>query len=136
MAKKPPPIDARVLRPSEYPASITASRGAYTPRVVFAAQHPLGLYYVENQGAGHHMAFFVPKRRGSRPKIVGAGGSLEAALRRIQSHEDELLEPDAPRERGENGPVNIFALGQRTAGTKTQTQLDREIDALIARGGT
>lgn len=132
MAKKPAPTAVRILPRAEYPVEITAPRGAYTPNIEFAAQHPLGLYYVENQGAGHRMAFFLPKRRGSRPKIAGAASSLAGALRRIQKHEDELLEPDAPREEGKNGPVSIWALGSRTNGSKKETELDRQIAAIIA----
>lgn len=46
-----------------------------------------------------------------------------------------MNEPNAPREQGRNGPVNIFDLGKRTSGAKTPTQLDHEIDAIIARDG-
>ena len=123
----------RVLPPAEYPTSITAARGGgYPPDVRFAAVHPLGLYHVEHMGAGHHQAVFTPKRRGSRPVVVGGASSLAGALRRISDHEDRLVEPDAPREEGQRGPVSIFSLGQRTQGKKTPTQLDREIEAYLS----
>lgn len=126
------PVTVRVLPRSEYPDSITRARGAYTPRVRFAATHPLGLYHVEDQGAGHLMAYFTPKRKGSRAQIVGGASSMAGAMARIRDHEDELLDPTAPRETGSNGPVNVFALGKRTSGTKTPTQLDREIEQFLA----
>ncbi len=121
----------RVLAPSEYPASITTSQGAYQPDVRFAAVHPLGLYYVEHQGAGHFQAYFVPKRKGSRAKNVGAGRGLAGAMARISAHEDELVNPEAPREMGTDGPVRIFSLGRRKAGSKTPTDLDREIESFL-----
>ena len=131
-ASKKPERPTRILSPSEYPANITGSRGAYRPDVVFAAQHPLGLYHVEHHGAGHLQAYFTPKRKGSRPKTIGGASSMEGAMRRIQNHEDEMMEPDAPREMGQSGPVSIFALGRRTGGAKTPTQLDREIEQFLA----
>lgn len=137
MAKsKSIPATVRVLPRSEYPASITASRGAYQPDVAFAAIHPLGLYHIERHGtSGHYDAYFTPKRKGSRRQNCGGASSMEGAFRRIQHHEDELMEPNAPREEGKNGPVNIFDLGKRTGGTKkTPTQLDREIEAILAQG--
>lgn len=129
---KTKPQGVRVLSPSEYPASITATRGAFTPDIRWAAEHPLGLYYVCHQGAGHMAAVFVPKRKGSREKQVGAGRTVSQALQRIAEHEDELVNPDAPRHDGRNGPVDIFALGRRSGGTKTPTELDREIAAYMA----
>ena len=136
MAKsKSIPTSVRVLPPSEYPASITARKGMYTPDVRFVAVHPLGMYYIQHEGAGHMSAYFIPKRKGSRTVNCGGASSMEGAFRRIQHHEDELVEPNAPREEGKNGPVNIFDLGKRTGGTKkTQTQLDREIEAILAQG--
>lgn len=136
-AKKVSDAEFRVLDPSEYPASITAPRGAYTPIVEFAATTPLGLYHVEDQGAGsgHLMAYFTPKRRGSRPKMIGGANSLAGALTRISNHEDEALHPDAPRERGQSGPVNVFSLGRRTQGPKPDSQLDREIRQHLAERG-
>ncbi len=118
-----PSAPVRVLAPSEYPASITASQGAYQPDVRFAAVHPLGLYYVAHQGAGHFQAYFVPKRKGSREKNIGA-------MARISAHEDELVNPEAPREIGDV-PVNVFSLGRRKAGSKTPTDLDREIESFL-----
>ncbi len=131
MAKKPSAA-VRVLMPFEYPPQLTGARGAYTPKVKFAAQHPLGLYHVEDQGAGYHMAYFTPKRKGSRAKPIGAGNSLAGALARIAEHEGDELEPNAPRETGANGPVSIFAVGRRTT-PKKETQLDRELAAFVAK---
>lgn len=133
MAKKPD-IEARVLSPSEYPASITTPRGAYTPKVVFAAQHPLGLYHVEDEGAGHLGVFFTP-RRAKRAKIIGGASSMARALGLISQHEDELVHPEAEREEGRRGPVSIYALGRRTGGPKPKSQLDRELDAWLAGHG-
>lgn len=124
MAKKPT-IVSHILKPSEYPIEITQAKGAYTPKVVFAASHPLGLYHVENQGAGYHMAYFTPRRKGSRAKPIGAGNSLAGAMKRISDHEDEMIHKDAPREEGKNGPVSIWALGQRTGAPKPESELDR-----------
>lgn len=123
----------RVLSPEEYPASITSPSGAYTPDVRFAAVHPLGLFYVDHQGAGHYAAVFVPKRKGSRPKNIGGASSLAGALRRVSTYEDELTDPSTKRETGSGGPVNVFSLGKRMEGKKTPSQLDREIDAVLAR---
>ena len=133
MAKKPP-VAVRVLAPAEYPETITRDQGAFRPRIEFAAMHPLGLFFVENQGAGYRLAQLLPHRKGARRKVIGGASSLAGALRRIKDYEDEALEPDAPREEGKNGPVSIWSLGKRTSGTKTPTELDREIDAIIARG--
>jgi hypothetical protein len=136
MAKSKPTVTVtvgvRVLTPDEYPASITAPQGAYTPEIRFAAEHPLGLYYVQHEGAGHLAAYFV-RRRGSRPKNIGAASNLRGALRRISDHEDLLVNPAAPREEGKGGPVSIFSLGRRTAGAKTSSQLDREIEEVLRR---
>ncbi len=131
MASKLPPTVV-ILKPSDYPTSITAARGAYTPRVRFVAMHPLGMYHVEDQGAGHLMAYFTPKRKGSRMKPVGGASSMAGALKRISDHEDELVNKDAPREWGQNGPVSIYALGKRTGAPKPPSQLDREIEAFLA----
>jgi hypothetical protein len=125
MAKIPETV--RVLSPDEYPESITARSGAYDPDIRFVAIHPLGTYYVDHEGAGHFGAYFIPKRKGSRTKLIGGASSMAGAFRRIADHEDRLVEPKAPREEGKHGPVNIFALGQRTSGKKTPTQLDAEI---------
>lgn len=126
----------RVLQPEEYPAEIIKSQGAHRPDIRFAAIHPLGLYYVDHLGAGHFAAYFVPKRRGSRPRTIGAGSSLRGALERIRRHEDELVAPDAPREEGRDGPVSIFNLGRRIDGARTDTQLAREIAAILEEGGS
>lgn len=132
--RKTAPDQVRVLRPNEYPTSITDPRGAYTPVVKFAATHPLGLYHVEDQGAGHLMAYFTPRRRGSRAKAIGGASDMAGALRRISRHEDELIDPEASRELGRQGPVNMFRLGERTGGQKkTPTQLDAEIEAFLGR---
>jgi len=133
MTKKPD-IEARVLSPSEYPAAITATRGAYTPRVLFAALHPLGLFHVEDEGAGHLGVFFT-SRRAKRAKAIGAASSMAGAFRRISAHEDELIHPEAEREEGKRGPVSIFALGKRTGAPKPKSQLDRELDAWLAERG-
>ena len=130
MAKKPD-IEARVLSPSEYPASITTARGAYTPKVAFAAVHPLGLFHVEDQGAGHLGVYFT-SRRAKKATSIGAAGSMSSAFRRISAHEDELIHPKAAREEGKHGPVSISALGQRTREPKPKSQLDRELDAWLA----
>jgi len=128
----PPVVKSRILPREEYPAELlTGSPGSYPPDVRFVAVHPLGTYHVEHHGAGHHAAYFTPKRRGSRAKNVGGANSLRGALVRISHHEDELVSPDAPRERGQNGPVSIYSLGQRTAGKKTPTDLDREIEEFL-----
>ena len=134
MSKKKPAIEARVLAPSEYPPSITATRGAYTPKIMFAAQHPLGLYYVEDQGGGHLGTFFL-SRRSKHAKTIGGASSMAGAFRRISKHEDELIHPDAPREEGKHGPVSIYALGQRTGEPKPKSQLDRELDAWLIEQG-
>jgi hypothetical protein len=133
MAKKPP-IEARVLPPSEYPASITVTRGAYTPDVKFAAQHPLGLYYVEHQGAGHLGVYFLSKRS-KHAKPIGGASSMAGAFRRISKHEDEMIHPDAEREEGKRGPVSIHALGERTGAPKPKSQLDRELDQWLTEHG-
>lgn len=133
VARKPVPVSVRVLTPSEYPDSITARRGMYDPDVRFVAVHPLGTYYVDHEGAGHFSAYFIPKRKGSRTTNVGGASSMAGAFRRISAHEDELVEPNAPREEGKHGPVNIFALGRRTGGAKTPTQLDSEIAEFLAQ---
>lgn len=133
MAKKPT-IEARVLSPDEYPPSITAVRGAYTPKVKLVAQHPLGLYFVEDMGAGTLGVNFLA-RRSRKPKYIATASSLAGAVRRISDHEDEQIHPDAPREEGKHGPVSIFALGKRTGGPKPKSQLDLELDAWLAQHG-
>jgi hypothetical protein len=130
---KSAPISVRVLQPSEYPESITQRQGAFTPDVRFAAIHPLGMYYVDHEGAGSLAAYFIPKRKGSRVQNAGRASSLQGALAKISRHEDNLVNPDAPRERGANGPVSIYSLGERTKGEKTKTELDLEIDKLLLR---
>ncbi len=123
----------RVLTPEEYPTVITADQGAYRPEVWFAAQHPLGLYYVYHEGAGSLGAYFLPRRKGSRPKRIGSANSMAGAFQRISHHEDERINPDVPRERGASGPVSIHALGRRTSEKKTPTQLDHEIEQFLRR---
>ena len=130
---KSAPVSVRVLSPAEYPESITARSGAYEPDIRFVAVHPLGTYYVDHEGAGYFGAYFIPKRKGARTKLIGGASSMAGAFRRIANHEDELVEPNAPREEGKHGPVNIFALGRRTEGRKTPTQLDREIEEFLAQ---
>lgn len=120
------PAPVRVLSPEEYPSVITESRGAFRPDVKLAIDHPLGLYWVEDQGAGHLAAMFLPRRARSRMKNVGSASTIDGALRRIADHEDQLVNPDAPRESGQAFPVNVFGLGRRLS-AKTPTQLDREI---------
>jgi len=136
IAKPSTELAVRVLTPAEYPADITAAPGPglYAPDVRFVATHPLGLYWVEHHGAGHLSAYFRPKRKGSRPKPIGGASSMRGAFQRISDHEDEMVNPDAPREEGRNGPVSIYSLGRRTTGKKTPTQLDREIEAYLSRG--
>ena len=134
MSKKTPAIEARVLSPGEYPASITTPRGAYTPKVVFAAVHPLGLFHVEDQGAGHLNVYFT-SRRAKKATPIGGASSLPSAFRRISMHEDELIHPMAEREEGKKGPVSIHALGQRTGAPKPKSQLDRELDGWLAEHG-
>lgn len=132
--KKKPELEARVLSPSEYPASITAPRGAYTPDIKFAAQHPLGLYYVDHEGAGHLGVYFLSKRS-KHAKTIGGASSMAGAFRRISKHEDQLVHPEAEREEGKRGPVSIYALGERTGAPKPRSQLDLELDAWLAAHG-
>jgi len=134
MSKKKPDISARVLSPSEYPAAITAKQGAYTPKILLAAQHPLGLFHVEDQGGGHLGVYFTA-RRAKRSKAIGGASSMAGAARRISAHEDELIHPEAPREEGKHGPVSIYALGKRTGEPKPKSQLDRELDTWLAEHG-
>lgn len=131
MSKKKPDIQARVLSPSEYPASITAPRGAYTPKVLLVAQHPLGLYFVEDNGA-NTLGVNFQSRRSKKPTYIATASSLAGAVRRISKHEDELIHPGAEREEGKRGPVSIYALGERTGEPKPKSQLDRELDAWLA----
>lgn len=131
---KKPDIEARVLSPSEYPASITTARGAYTPNIVLAAQHPLGLYFVEDMGAGT-LGVNLLSRRSKKPKYVATASSLAGAIRRISHHEDQLIHPEVEREMGQRGPVSIWALGERTGASKPKSQLDRELDAWLAEKG-
>lgn len=125
----------RILSKEEYPTSITARQGIYDPVIEFAAVTPLGMYHVENQGAGHRMAYFTPKRARSRAKGIGGASSLAGAMTRISSHEDEMLHPDAPREMGQSGPVNVFSLGRRTGAPKPDSELDRDIRQYLAERG-
>jgi hypothetical protein len=136
MSKKKPDTEARVLSPSEYPASITSPSfpGAHPPRVIFAAQHPLGLYHVEDEGANTHGVYFTP-RRAKKPRRVATASSMPGALRRISDHEDDLVHPGAAREEGKHGPVSIYTLGRRTHEPKPKSQLDRELDAWLAEHG-
>lgn len=131
---KKPDIEARVLAPSEYPASITMPRGAYTPNILFAAQHPLGIYFVEDMGAGTLGVNFL-SRRAKKPTYIGTASGMAGAFRRISKHEDERIHPEAEREEGKHGPVSIHALGQRTREPKPKSQLDRELDAWLAEHG-
>ncbi len=128
--KKSEVTAVRVLPASEYPEVITAPRGAYTPDVCFVAVHPLGYYWVEQSPlAGHTTAMFLPRRARSRMQNIGSASTITGALKRIADHEDQIVNPDAPREEGKNGPVSIFSLGKRTGKPKTPTELDREIEA-------
>ena len=117
MSKKP--TETRVLSPSEYPESITAPAfpGAHKTPPIFAIQHPLGIYHVEDDGAGIHGVYFTA-RRAKKPKRVASAANMAGAFRRISHHEDELLHPRAEREEGKHGPVSIYALGQRTKEAK------------------
>lgn len=121
----------RVLLPSEYPEEITARRGMFTPDVRFAAIDPLGLYWVDHEGAGHLGVYFRAKRKGSRARTIGGAQSLRGALERISDHEDRLLNPEAAREEGRRGPVSIYELGRRTGEKKTPTELDRMIEVVL-----
>jgi len=134
MSQKPPLV--RILSPGEYPENITAPAfpGAYKARVSFAAQHPLGLYHVEEEGAGTLGVYFTP-RRARKPRRVATAANMAGAFRRISHHEDELMHPEAKREEGKHGPVSIYALGQRTGSTKPRSQLDQELDAWLAEHG-
>ncbi len=136
MARKKPDIEARVLAPSEYPASITTPSfpGAYPPKVIFAAQHPLGLYHVEDEGANVHGVYFTP-RRAKKARRFATASSMAGAFRRISDHEDELVHPEAEREEGKRGPVSVYALGQRSKEPKPKSQLDHELDAWLAAHG-
>ena len=127
---------ARVLPSSEYPAGITAPAfpGAHPPRVIFAAQHPLGLYHVEDEGARTLGVYFTPSRA-KKARRVATAGSMSGAFRRISHHEDTLIHPEARREEGRHGPVSIYALGQRTHETKPRSDFDRELDAWLIEHG-
>lgn len=110
---------------------ITQRRGAYTPDIRFAATTPLGTYYVEDQGAGHLGAYFLPKRKGSRPQTVGSANTLRGAYERILDHQDKALHPDAPRVTGHGGSVSIWQVGSRI-GAREASQLEDEIQKLLA----
>lgn len=125
---------AKILEPSEYPDSITSPSGARTPKIVFAVQHPFGLYYVEDEGAGVKGVYFI-SRRAKKGKRLATASSMASAFRRISDHEDNLLDPKAAREEGKQGPVSIYALGQRTNEPKPRSQLDRELDAWLLEHG-
>ena len=134
MSQKPPLV--RILSPGEYPESITAPAfpGAYKAQVTFAAQHPLGLYHIEEEGAGTLGIYFTP-RRARKPRHVATAVNMAGAFRRISHHEDELMHPEAKREEGKHGPVSIYALGRRTRDVKPRSQLDQELDAWLAEHG-
>ena len=85
MSQKPPLV--RILSPGEYPENITAPAfpGAYKARVSFAAQHPLGLYHVEEEGAGTLGVYFTP-RRAMKPRRVATAANMAGAFRRISHH--------------------------------------------------
>jgi hypothetical protein len=134
MAQKKPASDARILSPSEYPAAITAPQGAYTPKVVFAAQHPLGLFHITDDGVAQFGVYFT-SRRAKHAKLLGWAPTLPGAFRRISAHEDTLIHPEAPREEGKHGPVSIRSLGQRTGAPKPKSQLDHELSAWLAEHG-
>jgi hypothetical protein len=123
MAKKKPDIEARVLTPSEYPASITAPSfpGAHPPKVIFAAQHPLGLYHVEDEGADVHGVYFTP-RRAKKARRFATASSMASAFRRISDHEDELVHPEAEREEGEARPRDARRADRRRAGPWTRAR--------------
>src|SRR4029077_14322060 len=93
------PLEVRILSPEEYPESITtpAFPGAHKARVTFAAQHPLGLYHVEEEGAGSLGVYFTP-RRAKKPKRVASAANMVGAFRLISDHKDELMHPEAQRE--------------------------------------
>ena len=74
-------------------------------------------------------------RRAKKPKRFATASSMVGAFQRISSHEDNLIHPEAPREEGAQGPVSIYALGQRTHGTKPKSQLDHELDAWLSAHG-
>lgn len=135
MGKKPS-ITARVLSPAEYPANLTGTRGLWgrLPTILFATQHPLGLYSVEDEGANVHGVYFTP-RRAKKPQRIATASSMSSAFRRISDHEDRLLHPEAVREEGKQGPVSIYALGQRTQDPKPKSELDRELDAWLLEHG-
>jgi len=56
--------------------------------VIYAAQHPLGLYHVEDQGANVHAVYFTA-RRAKKPKLFATTSSMPAAFRKISGHEDK-----------------------------------------------
>lgn len=130
-SKSPKSTAVRVLAPAEYPAVVTQDRGAFRPDVKLVIEHPLGTYWVEDQGAGHLAAMFLPRRARSRLQNVGAASTISGALRRIADHEDQLVNPDVAREYGQRGPVNISSVGTRVGHAKTLTELDREIAAYL-----
>ena len=133
---KQSPVETRILSPNEYPESITAPAfpGAYKAKVLFAVQHPLGLYHIEDMGASTLGVNFTP-RRAKKPRYIATAGNMAGAFHRISRHEDELLHPNAAREEGKHGPVSIYALGQRTKEAKPKSQLDRELDAWLIEHG-
>jgi hypothetical protein len=135
MSKKPP-AEARILSPGEYPESITAPAfpGAHKAKVLFAAQHPLGLYHIEDEGA-NTLGIYFTTRRAKKPKRVATAANMAGAFRRISHHEDELLHPRAEREEGKHGPVSIYAIGQRTKEAKPKSQLDHELDTWLTEHG-
>jgi len=106
-------------------------RSATRSKVLFAAQHPLGLYHVEDHGAGVHAVYFT-SRRARKPQYIATANSMPHAFRRISDHEDQLIHPETEREEGKKGPVSIWALGKRTGAPKPKSQLDRELDAWLA----
>ncbi len=118
---------SRMLRASEYPPHL-----AGRSEVRFVGVSPLGTYHVEHHGAGVHVAYFTPRRRGSRSRSVGGAASVAGALRRVSEHEDELLHPGAPRERDALRPVSVRAVGVRTGAPRPPSDLDREIGAWLA----
>jgi hypothetical protein len=134
MVKSVPAVESRVLSPSEYPPRLLEPRGAYTPKVLFAAQHPRGLYHVEDEGAGLLGVYFTPLRA-KTPRRFASARAMSTAFQRISIHEDEMLHPEAAREEGRQGPVSIFELGRRLEGPKPPSQLDRELNAWLKTHG-
>jgi hypothetical protein len=107
----PKPGQNRVLQSHEYPDHIKTKFGREV-NIAHAEQHDHGLYHVENQGANVHMAYFTPKRKGSKAQSVGMATNVDGAKQRIADHVEQTKKPNAQRETGHSGPVPISDIGK------------------------